>query len=125
MLTICLRHYPLTLLTVVAILLLSLLPLPEMEIAEDVPFIDKWTHMVMYGGLTLVIWFEILRAHSHPSAVRLFICAFLLPVLLGGTVELIQPFCNRACELLDFVANSTGVVLSTFLGHFVLRRLKP
>ena len=47
-----LRRYPLALLVAVAIVLLSVLPIPDMKVGVEVPLADKWTHMVMYGVLT-------------------------------------------------------------------------
>ena len=42
---------------VVAIWVVCLIPVPETPL-NDVCFIDKWTHFVMYGSLTTVIWFK-------------------------------------------------------------------
>ena len=54
------KNYPLSSLLVVAIWVVCLIPVPETPL-NDVCFIDKWTHFVMYGSLTTVIWFEYLR----------------------------------------------------------------
>ena len=53
------KNYPLSSLLVVAIWVVCLIPVPETPL-NDVCFIDKWTHFVMYGSLTTVIWFEYL-----------------------------------------------------------------
>ena len=61
------RKYPLSLLCLALIALLSFTPFfPETPL-DDVAFIDKWTHLVMYGGTTSVIWWEYLRTHQQPS----------------------------------------------------------
>ena len=54
------KNYPLSSLLVVAIWVVCLIPVPETPL-NDVCFIDKWTHFVMYGSLTTVIWFEYIR----------------------------------------------------------------
>ena len=54
------RNYPLSSLLIVAIWVVCLIPVPETPL-NDVNLIDKWTHFVMYGSLTSVIWFEYIR----------------------------------------------------------------
>ena len=101
MLNRCLRRYPFSCFLIVAIVLLSLLPIPEVKMAEDIPLADKWTHMVMYGVLTLVLWLETWRARLPLSARK--VCLFFL---LPG-------------EWLDFVANTLGVCIGTAVGSLV------
>lgn len=119
-------RYPFSLVVAVAIVLLSLLPMPEVKVVENVPLADKWTHMVMYGTLTLTIWMEYLRRHHALSASRLLLLAFLAPIVMGGTLELLQAYCTtcRSGEWLDFVANSIGVCLGTAVG-LLLHRFRP
>ena len=113
-----LRRYPFTLLLIVSIVLLSLLPMPDIKLAEDVPLADKWTHMVMYGVLTLVIWFDYKRTHRQNNAWKLLLFAFLAPIAMGGILELMQAYLTtcRSGEWLDFVANSLGVCIGTLCG---------
>ena len=59
------KNYPLSSLLVVAIWVVCLIPIPETPLS-DVNLIDKWTHFVMYGSLTSVIWFEYVRRHKQP-----------------------------------------------------------
>ena len=117
-----LRRYPLALLVAVAIVLLSVLPIPDMKMNVHVPLADKWTHMVMYGVLTLVIWFEYRRSHQHWDTWKLLMFAFLAPIAMGGALELIQAFLTtcRSGEWLDFVANSIGVCLGC-VGGLLMR----
>ena len=57
------KNYPLSSLLVVAIWVVCLIPIPETPLS-DVNLIDKWTHFVMYGSLTSVIWLEYIRRHK-------------------------------------------------------------
>lgn len=118
MLRLYLRRYLFTLLHILTIVLLSLLPMPDIKMAEDVPLADKWTHMVMYGALTLVIWFDYKRTHRQYNSLRLLLFAFLAPIAMGGTLELMQAYLTtcRSGEWLDFVANSVGVCIGTIGG---------
>ena len=44
------KRYPLTTVCVIVIWVLCLMPIPETPLSH-VRLIDKWTHLVMYGGL--------------------------------------------------------------------------
>lgn len=57
------RTYPLSIITIIVICYLSFFTPPQTEL-NNVPFIDKIVHICMYGGLTMVIWFEYLRLHK-------------------------------------------------------------
>mgnify|MGYP003295123323 CR=1 FL=1 len=59
MVTNCIKTYPFSLLIVLAVIALSVMPFPEIEMAKDIPFVDKWVHFVMYGGVAFVIWIAI------------------------------------------------------------------
>ena len=85
-------------------------------------FIDKWTHLVMYGGTCSVIWIEYLRRHSILDKGKLFRWAWLAPIIMSGIIELMQEHCTnhtRSGEWLDFLANSTGVTLAVIVGLVV------
>ena len=90
----------------------------------DVPLADKWTHMVMYGTLTLAIWFDYKRSHKKYNVWRLLLFAFLAPIAMGGTLELAQAYLTtcRSGEWLDFVANTIGVCLGTVGGLLIRLR---
>ena len=89
-----------------------------MKLGEDIPLADKWTHMVMYGTLTLVIWLEYKRSHQRLDALRLVLFAFLAPIATGSALELAQAYLTtcRSGEWLDFAANTIGVCCGTVLG---------
>ena len=112
------RRYPISLFLVVVITLLSLLPIPDIKMGVDVPLADKWTHMVMYGTLTLAIWFDYKRSHKKYNVWRLLLFAFLAPL------ELAQAYLTtcRSGEWLDFVANTIGVCLGTVGGLLIRLR---
>lgn len=131
-----LQNYPLTLLTLVAIFYLSFFTPPKIPELENVRFIDKWTHMVMYGGLTAVVLYEHFKLHglqgfklkTVPADTlhwpHISVIAFWLPSVLGGVIEVMQEHCTdhrRSGEWLDFVADSLGALL-VFMIVFALVR---
>lgn len=113
------RKYPLSCVCLCIIWYLSLFFIPpELPELENVAFIDKWTHLVMYGGTCSVIWWEYLHKHTQPNWQKLLIWAWLAPVLMSGCLELLQEYCttNRAGEWLDLAANTTGVTIGSLIG---------
>jgi len=62
-----LRQYPLTILLALAIWVVCLIPVPETPLNE-ISFIDKWTHFVMYAVLTITLLYEHRRASGSSSA---------------------------------------------------------
>ena len=111
------RKYPLSLLCILLIGVLSLAPyFPETPL-DNVAFIDKWTHLVMYGGTCTVIWWEYLRSHSALNS-RKLLFTLVGMILLGGLMELLQAYCTttRSGEWLDFWADSIGVLLGYVIG---------
>ncbi len=126
------RYYPLTLLTTFAIVLLSVLPFPEMPQLAEVPLADKWVHFVMYGGWSLVCWFEMARSecrqHHRKPLPHLLFFGLVCSALLGGLLELVQAYCTtcRSGDFWDFVADAIGAILGSLLGlalrAFVLKK---
>lgn len=125
MLTHYIKTYPLGLLIALAIVILSLAPVPEIPAAEDIPLADKWTHMVMYGSLTLIIWIQYLRSHQKTNWIKLVIGGILAPAAWGGLMELAQAYLTtyRSGDWLDFIANCIGVVIAAILGLSIQRHI--
>lgn len=117
------KNYPVSVFLALVIWVVCLIPVPETPL-KNVAFIDKWTHIAMYGILCLSIWVEYLRRHSfiykknllpfREGWGRLLMGGWLLPVLQGGSLELLQAYCThgtRSGDWLDFLANATGATL--------------
>ena len=119
-----LKTYPLTLLTVAVICYLSFFTPPQTEL-DNISNIDKLVHTCMYGGLSILIWWEYLRKHDTICWKRFIPISVVFPIMMSGIIELLQAYCttNRSGEWLDFTANSFGVVLAFMAGNFVLRRI--
>ncbi len=118
------RLYPFSILCIIAIWILSLTPyFPETPL-DNVVYIDKWTHLVMYGGTCSVIWWEFLRNNHRVYFDKLFLYAWLSPVLMSGLLELLQEYCtggHRNGDWTDFVANTLGCTLAIPIGLFLYR----
>jgi hypothetical protein len=80
---------------------------------------DKWLHFLAYLNLIFLMWFSInpdRKANWHKWGTWLI---FLGAVVLGAADELTQPYTGRTCDILDFAADSEGIlaglVIFTFL----------
>ena len=112
-----LKSYPLSVLSVVVIWVLCLIPIPETPLS-DIRMIDKWTHFVLYGGLCAVVWAEY-RQHARPLNKQVWIYTLLLPVIMGGLIEIVQATCTggkRSGDIMDWAADNIGVVLGQLIG---------
>ncbi len=110
------KKHPLSLLFALAIIVASLIPVPEVEV-PDVAFFDKWVHFLMYGILSALVYLEMFYKNRRPAIGNLLFAGLLLPALLGGLLELAQAYLTtcRSGDWLDAAANATGAVLATLL----------
>lgn len=118
------RTYPVSCLLLAAIWVLCFCTPPHTPL-DNVAFIDKWTHIVMYASTCAAIWIEYLRAHNTLSRRRLFVWAWLAPVLMSGLIELLQAYCTggrRSGDWLDFAANTAGATMAAVIGILVVKR---
>lgn len=119
-----LKRYPITLVLVIVIWYLSLFTPPETKLNE-IKFIDKWTHLLMYGTLTACFWLETFRScRKQLTAFRLG-GMFMLPVIMGGLVELVQTYCtvNRTGDWIDFLANTVGVLFGASIAYLFRKHM--
>ncbi len=119
------KRHPVTTVLVLAIWYLSLFTPPETEL-DDVRFIDKWAHLLMYGFLTFVLWTEDHRQrHGKTFPVTRVIVLYAAPVAMSGLVELAQAYCttDRNGDWLDLAANAAGALLGMVLGILFTRKM--
>lgn len=112
------RRYPITCVLIVVIWYLSFFTVPKTELG-DVPFIDKWTHIAMYGGTCAVLWIEYIRSHTTHNKVRLFVWAWVAPIVMSAVIEVLQEYCTggrRSGDWEDLIANILGVTLGAMIG---------
>lgn len=108
------KKYKLSLLCVAVILVLSFMPIGEVEI-PDLPFSigpDKVVHFLMYGGLTFTILFERKWAFTW--------WAPIIAIVLGCLVEVGQEYLTtwRTGRLDDACANAIGSLVIAFGAKF-------
>ena len=105
--------YALSGMVAVGIIWLSLTPLDELP---PVPGGDKTHHLIAYSAL------------AFPTALakpRLILPLAMPYFALGGVIEWIQPYVNRYGEVLDFLANTAGVIIGSWAGWAFNRWIDP
>ena len=117
------KKYPFSCVCIALIWILSLTPFfPETPL-DNVEFIDKWVHILMYGCTFLVVWLEYYFKHKKYDWEKLFFWGWLGPILMSGVLELLQEYCtfgHRSGDWLDLAANATGVTVAAVIGLFLL-----
>ena len=119
-----LKKYPLSVICIALIWILSLIPFFPDTPLDNVKFIDKWVHILMYGCTFTVMWFEYRFKHRKPDYKRMFFWGWLAPILMSGVLELLQEYCtggHRNGDLIDLAANATGVTLAAIIGLTIMR----
>lgn len=117
--TIIIKKYKFSLAIACIIAVLSLIPVSEQTPLDDVPFIDKWVHFIMYASLSGAMWLDF-KGHKHKLSWKRFLMIFMLPSIYGGLLELAQAHLTscRSGEWMDFYADSFGALLGAIVGHF-------
>ena len=111
--------YPVTAILIVVIFFLCLWPIIPETPLNHVSLIDKWTHMVMYGGTFGIMWIEYLRRHTTHHLTKIICLGIIAPILMGGLIEILQAHCTggrRSGEWMDFYADAIGVILAAIFG---------
>lgn len=107
---------------------------------DNVAFMDKWTHLVMYGSTCAIIFIENRRhdikskgsdmenasCDKPKSMLRLLFYSWLLPVLMSGLIEILQATCTggrRSGDWLDFAANTAGATIGVVIGILLAKCL--
>ncbi|MDR1202094.1 MAG: VanZ family protein [Tannerellaceae bacterium] len=118
------KKYPFSLTVILIVTYLSFFRPPSVNIPLFEGF-DKVAHFFMYAGLSGMLWLEFLRNHrtSGLHVKRVIIGAVVCPVLFGGLIELGQACLTqyRGGDPLDFLANSTGVLVASLIAWYILR----
>jgi VanZ family protein len=89
----------------------------------EVPLIDKWTHLVLFGIFTF-LWLC-----SRPElTLSWLIKLFLIAIGLGAFIEVMQgvlTFLGRSMEFMDGVADATGGLLGIAVFILLAYSVKP
>ena len=110
-------NYPISCLYMAFIWVLCFMDVPHTPL-DNITLIDKWTHILMYAGTCATIWYEYLRRHDSIVRARVFLLAWLAPLVMSGLIEILQEYCTggrRSGDWLDFAATAIGVTLGSVI----------
>ena len=106
------------------VIIISIIPIPEVPQLEGVPLMDKWVHFLMYGAVACCVWYDYYRNRKDKKITKNSVFWTLAyPILLGGLLELWQNYLTtcRSGEWLDLFADSIGTFLAFPIGFFTIR----
>ena len=109
----------------IGIFVLCLWPGKELP-QSDIPFIDKWTHFILFGVFAF-LW--LCAYPGRGSRYLLLIC--IITAALGWLVECLQgwfPDLGRSKDSMDAVADAIGGILGAALywsGQYINRNKQP
>ena len=118
-----LTKYPFSCIIVIGTWILCFMTIPETPLSS-VRFIDKWTHSLIYLVLGISISLEYLRNTKHASPKFIVVWVWLIPIIMGGLIEILQSYCtngNRSGEWLDFFADAIGSTIAMLIGILLVR----
>ena len=118
-----LTKYPFSCIIVIGTWILCFMTIPETSLSS-VRFIDKWTHSLIYLVLGISISLEYLRNTKQPSPKFIIVWVWLMPIIMGGLIEVLQSYCtngNRSGEWLDFFADAIGSTIAVLIGILLVR----
>lgn len=120
------RHYWGTLLYTLIVLVLCLIPASEMKVGVTIS--DKVAHVLMFLGLSLLLWVEYIfhytyRRREHPIRWQ---GQLLYPLFIGAVTELLQHYVipSRTGDIYDFFADTLGILLGMLVGFVVCLYIK-
>ena len=93
------------------VIIISIIPIPEVPQLEGVPLMDKWVHFLMYGAVACCVWYDYYRNRKDKKITKNSVFWTLAyPIMLGGLLELWQNYLTtcRSGEWLDLFADSIG-----------------
>ena len=120
-----LKKYWVSILFVAAIFILCFMnttPLPSPPVLN----FDKYVHSLLFLSLSGVVFFDNTSYfRQRVSNVRIFLSSFFFPVLLGGTIEIMQALLTttRSGDWMDFLFDGIGAFLGLMICWAINRRL--
>jgi len=94
---------------------------PRVSIPDEIPQSDKLAHFAAFGLLAFLYW-RFARARRAPLGARFVWTSGAVLIAYAAIDEYLQQFFGRFTDVMDFVANTTGIV-AVLVALAVHRRL--
>ena len=96
--------------------------LPGGDIAFEIPYFDKYVHVILFGGIAL-FWggYYAFRLKATPDWRKVVMWMAVLSAVLGVVLEYVQLYCipDRSFDGFDIMADTTGALLAALFLLFV------
>ncbi len=102
-----------------------LAPVSDLDPGWEIEISDKLVHFILYFSWTNFLYFASSRGYRRPIKKRKALIYWLIAVLIGGLIELLQSWMGlgRSADLLDAIANSAGAVAGMVVSRVIHRIL--
>ncbi len=110
--------------------ILTLMPandVPQVSWMDNIPNFDKLVHAGLFGGLVFLFALPLLKSRfSEKQKINYSIKISLASIIWGITIEFLQKFYvpSRDFDLLDWAADSVGVIIALWIIISILKYLK-
>ncbi len=120
-------HYWKSIIFTCCILYLSFAPPSTFKGVPTFENEDKLVHLFLYFALTCILIFDF-RQHAgqkHKKEFSFISVCILLPIILGGAVEILQPmyFAPRTAEWFDWFSDTAGVLFGWYVINLITRKI--
>jgi VanZ family protein len=88
--------------------------------------LDKWAHFILFFGLAGTVFLQdTLYFKRAISRLRISLGSFLLPLVFGGIIELLQRYLttSRSADWWDFLCDAAGSFIGLIICWIINRRL--
>lgn len=122
---ILLKKYWLSILVLLIIFILCFMNTASLP-ASPVRNFDKVVHVLMFLGLSGVIFFDNTNYLRVPiSKMRIFFSSFFFPVIIGGLIEIMQAYLTtyRSGDWFDFLFDIVGASLGSGIALLINHKL--
>ncbi len=103
----------------IGLIVLTLAPVPATPAGP--PGLDKFVHIALFGGLAIVLYWN-LRAGLWASVRRHLVIAVVLTAALAGLIEVLQALLPyRSGDVADLLAGAVGGFLGASMGWAAMR----
>lgn len=105
------------------ILIVCVIKIPAQDEPVNIPYFDKIVHFLMYFVFSVIYISEKFSASNNCRRRPLptYIIAFVLSLVIGGMIELIQAYMTnyRSGEFLDWFSDIAGCLSAIVITEFV------
>lgn len=115
------------------IVTIILLTLPGKDLPQsslfDIPYFDKWVHLVMFFLLTTLFCFPFSTIRTKRSIIAaVFLKIGLCVILYGIIMEIVQQFftSTRSFDVVDILFDSVGTLLGSLaIRQYTFKKIGP